>query len=238
MHIGAVLRESRILPARAFQKGSKAYDLLAAAPLILLYTLSAASLMHVVQEKTLQVDLSRPDIALWLTILAKLAGLVLMTLLTVVLFLRRPPLASARGVMPRIAALAGTYMALSIMLLPTREMSAAMAAVSVALAFGGTSFAIYSVRYLGRSFSLMAEARQLVTSGPYSRIRHPLYVGEGLAIIGVTLQYLSPLALLLLTVQICWQLYRMGCEEAVLEQNFPDYSAYKKRTARLIPGVY
>src|SRR6476646_3297616 len=157
MHIGTVFRASSVLPARVFQKGSKAYDLLAAAPLILLYSLCAASLMHVVQERVLQVDPSRPDIALWLTILAKLAGLVLMTLLTVILFLRRPPLASARGIMPRIGALAGTYMALAIMLLPAREMSAAMAAVSLALTFGGTSFAVYSVRYLGRSFSLVAE---------------------------------------------------------------------------------
>jgi protein-S-isoprenylcysteine O-methyltransferase Ste14 len=238
MQIGAVLRESRALPARLLQKGSKAYDLLAAAPLMLVYALSAAGSVNFVREKLQHFDIARPDFALCLTILAKSAGLVLLSAFIGILFIRRTPIAGARGIMPRIAALAGTFLAAAIMLLPPRAMSAATAAVSLALILGGTSFAIYSVRYLGRSFSLMPEARQLVTSGPYSRIRHPLYVGEELAIIGVTLQYLSPLALLVLTAQICWQLYRMNCEEGVLENAFPGYAKYKLQTARLIPGVY
>ena len=84
----------------------------------------------------------------------------------------------------------------------------------------------------------MAEARELVTGGPYARVRHPLYVGEGVAIIGATLQFISPLALALLALQICCQLYRMRCEEAVLEGAFPAYAEYRSRTARLLPGVY
>jgi protein-S-isoprenylcysteine O-methyltransferase Ste14 len=238
MHIGAVLRESRVLPARVFQKGSKAYDLLAAAPLMLVYSLSAAGSLNFVREKLQHFDIARPDFSLCLTILAKLVGLVLLSAFIGILFIRRTPIASARGIMSKIAALAGTFMGAAIMLLPAREISPAMAAVSVALILGGTTFAVYSVRYLGRSFSLMPEARQLVTSGPYSRIRHPLYVGEEVAVIGVTLQYLSPLALLVLAAQICWQLYRMNCEEGILETAFPGYADYKLRTARLIPGIY
>jgi protein-S-isoprenylcysteine O-methyltransferase Ste14 len=236
MQIGAVL--PRVFPSRVFQKGSKTYDLLAAAPLVLVYALSAAGSINFVHEKLQHLDIARPDFSLCLTVLAKLMGLVLLSAFIGILFIRRTPIAGARGIMPRIAALAGTFLAAAIMLLPAREMSAAMAAVSVALILGGTTFAIYSVRYLGRSFSLMPEARQLVTSGPYSRIRHPLYVGEELAIVGVTLQYLSPPALLVLAAQICWQLYRMNCEETILETAFAGYADYKLRTARLIPGVY
>jgi protein-S-isoprenylcysteine O-methyltransferase Ste14 len=231
---------SRIRPSLSpeLQKGGKAFDLLAAAPLILLYSLSASGLLHFVHEKLQELDLARPDFTLSLTILAKLAGLLLMTLFVAILFLRRPPVSSARGILPRVAALGGTYTGVSLLLLPAHEMSALTSSVSILLILSGTLFAVYSVLYLGRSFSIMAEARQLVTSGPYAHIRHPLYAGEGLAVVGLMLQYLSPLALLLFAILVGWQVYRMNCEEEVLEGAFPAYAAYKARTARLIPGVY
>jgi protein-S-isoprenylcysteine O-methyltransferase Ste14 len=84
----------------------------------------------------------------------------------------------------------------------------------------------------------MAEGRQLITNGPYARIRHPLYLGEALSFLGLTLQYLSPLAVSIFVVQIGFQLVRMRNEEAVLASLFPEYESYKRRTARLVPGLY
>jgi len=43
---------------------------------------------------------------------------------------------------------------------------------------------------------------------------------------------------LLLAVQIAFQLRRMRNEEVILGAIFPEYAAYKAKTARLIPGVY
>jgi len=91
---------------------------------------------------------------------------------------------------------------------------------------------------LGRSFSIMAESRQLVTTGPYQFVRHPLYLTEEIALVGVFLQYASPWTVLLLLVQIAFQLRRMYNEELVLTAHFPEYAAYQRTTARLIPGVY
>jgi protein-S-isoprenylcysteine O-methyltransferase Ste14 len=85
---------------------------------------------------------------------------------------------------------------------------------------------------------MLPEARRLVTNGPYSVIRHPLYLGEAVAFVGVTLQYLSPWALALLALQCIFQLERMKNEELVLLQAFPDYHDYAARTARLVPGLY
>jgi len=51
----------------------------------------------------------------------------------------------------------------------------------------GLTLAITSLFYLWRSFSMMIEARTLVTKGPYRLIRHPLYLGETLGLLGVTL---------------------------------------------------
>jgi protein-S-isoprenylcysteine O-methyltransferase Ste14 len=69
-------------------------------------------------------------------------------------------------------------------------------------------------------------------------IRHPLYLGEAVALAGVTLQFLSPWALALLALQCIFQLERMKNEELVLSRAFPDYQDYAARTARLLPGLY
>lgn len=229
-------------PAPAFseslRRGTKAYDLLAAAPLMVGYALSAAGNLGAVAHGLAHFSLARPNVTLALTIISKLGGVTLLTLFMAMLLLRRPPISKACGWAPRIAALVGTYLSMGILMLNPIHASAAVLAISTAMMFGGTAFAIYSILYLGRSFSLMAEARKLVTSGPYSRIRHPLYAGEEIAILGAFLQYVSPLATLLLALQIAAQVYRMSCEEDVLAGAFPDYVSYKSRTFRLIPGIY
>ena len=84
----------------------------------------------------------------------------------------------------------------------------------------------------------MPEARRLVTSGLYGVMRHPLYLAEELATLGILLQFLSVWALLLCAAHIAFQLRRMHNEEMLLAQAFTEYEAYRTRTARLLPGVY
>ena len=91
---------------------------------------------------------------------------------------------------------------------------------------------------LGRSFSTMAEARTLVTSGFYSLVRHPLYLAEELIIIGGFLQFRSWPAALIVVLHFVFQLERVRCEEEVLTEAYPEYATYRATTARLIPGVY
>ena len=110
--------------------------------------------------------------------------------------------------------------------------------VSTLLILFGSAAAVIALLQLGRSFSLMAEARQLVTSGPYRLVRHPLYLAEELAIIGISMQFFSLSTAFFLAVQIAFQLRRMHNEEAVLSETFPEYAAYRDKTARLIPSIY
>ena len=92
--------------------------------------------------------------------------------------------------------------------------------------------------YLGRSFSILPEGRELVTGGPYRFIRHPLYLAEAFATIGAMIHFLSPAAVALVAAQFLLQFARMHYEEKVLRETFPDYVKYSRRTARLIPGIY
>jgi protein-S-isoprenylcysteine O-methyltransferase Ste14 len=84
----------------------------------------------------------------------------------------------------------------------------------------------------------MPEARQLVTRGPYSLVRHPLYLGEMVATAGLAIQYLMPWAFVVLAAHCLFQFERMKNEERVLIEAFPEYKDYMARTARLLPGLY
>ena len=152
--------------------------------------------------------------------------------------LRGPPLDKAQGIEPRVSALLGTLLITAIAFLPRRDLSPALGALSTGLILCGNAFAIVVLLRLGRSFSVMAEARGLVTGGIYRHIRHPLYLAEEIATIGCAIQFFSLWAVLLLAVQLGFQLRRMANEERVLERRFPEYARYRQTTARLIPGIY
>jgi protein-S-isoprenylcysteine O-methyltransferase Ste14 len=223
---------------------TKLYDLFAAAPLIAWYALCAAHMLpSVVQQIALawlfvQTDPSFLPVSLILSIVSQIGALVFVTVLVVMFAVRHVPQRGTVGTYPRCAAVAGTFLGVGILLLPPQELSSGLYLVSLLLIIGGTVFAIFAVLVLGRSVSILPEARRLVTRGPYALVRHPLYLGEMTALAGVALQYFSPWTLLLLGLQWSFQLQRMKNEERVLFQVFPEYENYMARTARLIPWVY
>ncbi len=84
---------------------------------------------------------------------------------------------------------------------------------------------------LGRSFSIQAKARELVTTGLYSRIRNPIYLFGGLIIVGLSLfvSAWGPLVVILVFAPL--QLYRAHKEEQVLTRAFgEEYERYKSKT--------
>jgi protein-S-isoprenylcysteine O-methyltransferase Ste14 len=110
-------------------------------------------------------------------------------------------------------------------------------APSAALMLTGTLLALWSALALGRSFSLLPQARTLVTSGPYRFVRHPMYAGGLLIALGEVWLRFSPLVLGLNLVFLAAQLVRLRYEEDLLARTFPEYAAYRKRTSALIPGI-
>jgi protein-S-isoprenylcysteine O-methyltransferase Ste14 len=167
----------------------------------------------------------------------QLSTIVFMMLMAAAVIMRTRPSGKASGLEPRISALVGTFLVYGITAFPRRDLPLSLEAVSTLLTMIGNAGAIVALSQLGRSFSIMAESRQLVTTGPYRIVRHPLYLAEEIAMVGVFLQFASPWTALLLLAQISFQLRRMHNEELVLTARFPEYTVYQRTTARLIPGV-
>ena len=151
---------------------------------------------------------------------------------------RRPPKRHAQGLYPRFVAVAGTWVSVGIVPLPPQQISPLFYVVSLFLLTVGTASAICSVIALARSISIMPEARHLVMWGPFSLVRHPLYLAEMTATAGLAMQYLMPWALVLLGLLCFFTFERMKNEERVLIEAFQNYRDYMARTARLLPGFY
>ena len=84
---------------------------------------------------------------------------------------------------------------------------------------------------LGNAFSITPQARMLVTRGLYRRIRHPVYVFGGLAIVGLILYLRRPIFLLVFLVVTPLQVLRAQKEERVLEDKFgEEYRRYREST--------
>ena len=210
------------------------YDLVMRVPL-LVWALCAAMR----QSMGVALILKKPDdFGYMVHLTMRLSSIAFLLLIAVVVIARIRPSAKACGLEPRIAALAGSFLTYVIVLFPRRELSLSLEVTSTLLILLGTLGAVIALSQLGRSFSVMAESRRLVTSGPYRFVRHPLYLTEGIAIIGLCIQYISLWTALLVALQIAFQLRRMNYEEAVLTAQFPEYATYSLTTARLIPGIY
>jgi protein-S-isoprenylcysteine O-methyltransferase Ste14 len=178
------------------------------------------------------------DLALLAEILARSGVLFYLVLSAWLVLIRIRPVGKAYGLQPRLSALAGSFLLLSVVLFPRHELSIGLNLLAAGLMLLGHVLAVYALVWLGRSFSIMAEARRLVTEGPYALVRHPLYLAEEIAVIGLFLQYASLSTALLVVASFGFQLQRMRNEEQILREAFPEYAAYAARTRRLIPGVY
>ena len=114
--------------------------------------------------------------------------------------------------------------------------------VGIVLYTLGGILRLYPVFVLGNRFSglvAIQPGHTLVTSGIYSVIRHPSYLGMIINIIGFALIFRSQAGLLISLLFLIPLIGRINSEEKMLSSEFgSEYDEYRKRTARLIPGIY
>jgi protein-S-isoprenylcysteine O-methyltransferase Ste14 len=173
-----------------------------------------------------------------LLVAARIANVMFLTLIASTTLTRLAPILKSRGIEPRISALLGTFMSMGLALLPKADLGPILSVTSTVLIMTGATLSFVVLRWLGKSFSILAEARRLVTEGPYRVVRHPLYVCEGIAIAGVMLQVISPWAVSIAIAIAVVQYRRMVNEEAILNSAFPEYRAYAARTPRVAPAFF
>lgn len=115
--------------------------------------------------------------------------------------------------------------------------------IGVALIFFGGLIRIYSRKALDRFFSfevIIQKDHKLITKGLYKNIRHPMYLGISLILLGLAIALSSLYGILFLIIfGIPVLLYRISAEEDLLIKEFgQEYLNYMERTKKIIPYVY
>jgi|SRR5579872_4067767 len=105
----------------------------------------------------------------------------------------------------------------------------------------GIILAIFARVYIGKNWGMpMSEKEdaELVTTGPYAYVRHPIYSGAILAMFGSSLVAGTWWFAFFLFLSVYF-IYSAGAEEKLLERQFPkQYPEYKKRTKMLVPFLF
>ena len=113
--------------------------------------------------------------------------------------------------------------------------------LGVLLGVVSISCVLWVHRTLAGSFSATLEVyedHQLVTAGPYTRIRHPLYSAHTLFNVSMVLVSANWMLLLFMIIGVPFTYWRLSKEEAMLIEQFGNqYREYIKRTGRLFPKL-
>jgi protein-S-isoprenylcysteine O-methyltransferase Ste14 len=112
--------------------------------------------------------------------------------------------------------------------------------IGLAIFVLGLALAIWARVYLGRNWGMPMSRKvdpELVTTGPYHSIRHPIYSGIILAMIGTTIA-VSLYWLVAVILLGSYFLYSAIMEERNMAQLFPgSYPQYKRSTKMLVPFI-
>lgn len=115
-------------------------------------------------------------------------------------------------------------------------------AIAVAVAFLGVLITVWARITLGRNWSgsvTHKEDHELVSGGPYRFVRHPIYTGLLLMMVGTALVRGTADAFLAVVIFIAIHIWKLRMEEELMTRHFPDsYPAYRARTKALVPFLY
>jgi len=114
--------------------------------------------------------------------------------------------------------------------------------LGLAVTIAGCAFAIWARVILGSNWSSMVTVKQdheLILRGPYTVVRHPIYSGFLLALVGTAIAVGEVRAFIGLGLAFIGLLLKSAAEEKFMREEFSaEYARYSQRVRRLIPFVF
>jgi protein-S-isoprenylcysteine O-methyltransferase Ste14 len=222
----------------------------------LLYTVAGRILPAVVfvSLTAVQVQLLAGDVGvaaqrdnglvLWLLMVNRLLCVAFSAGIALIYVLRKPPLRGLHDPVALLVSMYGSFILLGLRPLATwlgisgGGLSEPELIGAGLLVVVGSGIGIYALTYLRLNFSILPEARNLTSGGPYRLVRHPVYFGEIVAGLGLAIALASAFALAIWASFVAAQLVRTFREERVLSETLPEYRAFVQKTRhRLIPWI-
>jgi protein-S-isoprenylcysteine O-methyltransferase Ste14 len=127
------------------------------------------------------------------------------------------------------------------LLLRFRPQGLLLPVIGAVIVAGGLGVSVWARLHLGRNWSgivTLKEGHALIRSGPYRVVRHPIYTGLLIAILGTALTIGEWRGLLAVACVLAGFLWKIHVEERQLRETFPEYDQYCRETAALIPLLY
>jgi protein-S-isoprenylcysteine O-methyltransferase Ste14 len=190
--------------------------------------------------------------AIWLCATSLSLGLLMAPIVSFELLMaasflvRRPLRAQLPGWQPQFAGYVGSFLPLVFMQLTAymfphwlnQEQPQMLRNIGAALWWFGILFGVATLVFLRKAFSIVPQARELITAGPYQIARHPIYVAYILEYIGIWMArgFTIPFTLMIV-VWLAVTYWRTQLEEQILSATFPEYAAYQRRVGRFFPRL-
>ncbi len=122
-----------------------------------------------------------------------------------------------------------------------RNYSSFIYIISLILLVSGLASAVFTLTEFKQYMTpnpVPLDNAQLRTGGIYSVVRHPMYLSVILLIIGGTLFLRAYCTLVFDAAAIIFLLFKIGFEEKMLCEKYPEYPAYRMKTKKIIPFIY
>jgi protein-S-isoprenylcysteine O-methyltransferase Ste14 len=157
----------------------------------------------------------------------------------------REPISS--GLLHRVPLILAALLLLGGRLLPfpLRErflpQTSAWPVLGLVMLVAGLGFAVWARRHLGPNWSgtvTLKEDHALIRTGPYNYVRHPIYSGILLALLGTAVVIGEWRGVLALALAFTGLAYKSKVEEGRMREIFPEYDQYCRERAALIPWVF
>jgi protein-S-isoprenylcysteine O-methyltransferase Ste14 len=131
----------------------------------------------------------------------------------------------------------GAMLILPCFMRPIDRSTGALATVGLVFELCGVMLTQVARVYMGRSFGILPANRGIVSKGPFRWVRHPIYFGWLVLLIGYAMSYPNPRNTILIVVTLPFMVWRIGQEEVHLSADSA-YRGYMDHVRyRLLPGV-